>query len=220
MLIELGVFVLSYFFGTFATAYIVPKVFYHADIRKIGSGNVGGANVLRAFGWKPTVLVALGDVFKGSLAVFLARYVASLPQYDSTMPIIGNPVIFELLAGFFAALGHSYNVFLKFSGGKAGATSAGALLVVSPLGFLFLLAIWVFIVATSRYTSFGNLVLSLLALYVIPITTGSESAWGGVLPYTFLIWWRHRENIRRLIKGEERKLGEKVPVEEIENAKI
>lgn len=165
------------------------------DLKKVGSGNIGATNVFRALGKWPAVITLIGDMGKGALAVALGRY-------GGVDPLV------EGLIGLAAILGHNFSIFLRFRGGKGVATSIGVLLFYLPREALVTIAIWLFVVLFTRYSSLGALVaFGLLPLSVYVFEPGD---WTKVLIATLisaLIIVRHRENIDRLIRGSERKIG-------------
>ena len=121
-----AVLALSYLLGSFPTSIVVGKVFFRRDIRAEGSGNAGGTNAFRVFGWKAGVLVILVDVGKGIAAALLVSRLAS----GSPLP----PDAVKLAAGTAATIGHVWTVFAGFRGGKGVATAAGTLAGVAQIG--------------------------------------------------------------------------------------
>ena len=197
--------VIGYLLGSIPPAYILGRVLHGVDIRTQGSGNVGGANAGRLFGKKVFAVVAIFDIFKGYAAVVVAKLL--VPGNVAASGLFSSQDLFISLAAFFAIVGHCYSVWLGFSGGKGGATTAGAILAFDPLTFLILLLVWILIVGTTRFTSLGNL----LGVIIIPIMFNIRFdpveyiylGWAIVV----LIYWKHRANIGRLVRGEERKFG-------------
>ncbi len=190
------ILVVAYLLGSLPFGYLMSKLFLKTDIRKHGSGNIGATNVLRVGGWKAALPVFLLDALKGFTAVYLAKYVSDLP------------VIF-LAAGFLAMLGHSFPVFLRFRGGKAAATGVGVLAAVSGWALLILAVVTVILIAVTRYVSLGSIVGSIMVPLIFLIL-------GYDLPYivfgigvALLVVLRHRQNIERLFKGTESRLGRK-----------
>ena len=194
----LGVFVvfLGYVLGAVPTGLLVGKA-AGVDIRKVGSGNIGTANVLRAAGKWAAGLTMFGDMLKGLVPVVLARLV------------VDEPWIVALTA-LASVAGHCWPVFLRFKGGKGVATGAGTILGLAPLLGLGLFALWWAVALASRYTSLAAMVTMAAGPPVFLI-------FGQPIPYvlyTFvggaLVIWLHRENVRALLKGTERKVGQKV----------
>lgn len=195
-----AVLALSYLLGSFPTSIVVGKVFFRRDIRMEGSGNAGGTNTFRVFGWKAGVLVVLVDVGKGIAAALLVSRLAA----DTVLP----PDAVRLAAGTAATIGHVWTVFAGFRGGKGVATAAGTLAATAPLPFLAALAAFTLGILSTGIVSVG----SLAAAAVFPLAALAFRAAGFpvsdvLLGFAFLlaplIVWTHRKNIRRLIRGEE-----------------
>ncbi len=163
------------------------------DVRRVGSGNVGAANVLRTTGvWRGVLVMAL-DVAKGAAAVAIA--------YFSTG---GSGV--AALTGAAAVVGHIYPVWLRFHGGKGVAVAAGVFVVLTPIATTIAMGLFLFIVWTTRYVSLGSMAAT-LALPPAAWMTGAPSAVVGTAAGTaILILFRHRANLRRLRSGTERRL--------------
>jgi glycerol-3-phosphate acyltransferase PlsY len=166
------------------------------DLKKIGSGNIGATNVLRSLGKGPAALTLIGDMLKGTLAVALGRY-------------FGLGTFYEGIIGLLAILGHNFSVFLGFRGGKGVATSLGVFILYSPRTALITFVIWIAVVITTKYSSLGALIsFGLLPLNIILFD--SKEKLPVALLVTLLILIRHMDNIQRLMKGTERKIGERV----------
>ena len=200
---------IGYVFGLFQTGYIVGKI-KHIDIRKQGSGNAGSTNAVRVMGWKAGAMTFAGDVLKCVLAVLLVRYL----YRDTDMTLL-----LGMYAGFGATLGHKFPFYLKFKGGKGIAVLAG--LVVST-GFLLVpvpLAAFLIAVIFTRYVSLGSLLAATIFFLEIVLfgVQGNLDLGAKYLPELYLIagvimalaWIRHRENIKRLLAGEENRFGSK-----------
>ncbi|WP_018112197.1 glycerol-3-phosphate 1-O-acyltransferase PlsY [Thermus igniterrae] len=189
---------LSYLFGSIPAGVLVART-YGVDIRKVGSGNIGATNVLRTLGPGPALVVAFFDVFKGGIAVLIAR----------ALGIEG-----ALLGGvaLAAVLGHNYSVFLGFRGGKGVATSFGTLLFLDPPLALWTMPIGLSVMLLTRYVSAGSMTGGVAAT-VLALALG-RPLWevGTVLLLALLIFWTHRDNLKRLQDGTERRLGEKAEV--------
>jgi acyl phosphate:glycerol-3-phosphate acyltransferase len=189
------VVIAAYLLGSISFAVLVVRAKTGRDIRSEGSGNAGATNVLRSYGKKLALLVAFADVAKGAAAVFLMRLVTADPRWAAA-------------AGFAAILGHVFPVFYGFRGGKGVATAVGAFLALSPLALLVCLAVFLAIVAATRYVSLGSVV----ALALLPPVAGlffhAPRAVVTVAGLTaILILVKHLPNLKRLARGEERKLG-------------
>lgn len=195
----------SYLLGSINFAIIVTRLFSGKDIRESGSGNAGMTNVLRTAGKVPALLTLLGDVSKGLLAVLLTRWLFGFlsPQPDFFLG--------DYLSVCAALLGHCFPIFYGFKGGKGVLVSAGALLVLSPMGFAVSLVAFVIGVGVTKTVSVG----SIAAAAVFPLATlfiqwRGEST-GGFLHVALsaliagIIIFMHRANLRRLASGTEPK---------------
>ena len=200
MLIYLIIIITAYLLGNISTSYIVAKRLAGVDIRTQGSGNAGSTNVLRTLGKKAGALTFIGDVLKGLIAVLIARFIAYGANLDDTTC--------AYLAVVAVVLGHNYPVFLGFKGGKGVATSLGSMLGMNPLVALLCLGFFIIIVAITKYVSLG----SILGIGLSPIIMMINHNTKGVLVTLFLtisVAITHKENIKRLLNGTERKLGQK-----------
>lgn len=188
--------IFAYLLGSVPTGIILAKTFSDVDPRTLGSGNIGATNIYRTVGKKLGVITLLGDILKGFIPVAIAR--GTLDSYFW--------VGFVALVAF---LGHLYPIFLKFKGGKGIATGLGVFLALSPFPTILSLGIFAAVVYRWRYISLGSLSATaafpiLLAIFnPHPIYIPFAAAIGG------LIFFRHRENIQRLMAGRESKFGVK-----------
>lgn len=165
------------------------------DLRQKGSGNIGATNVLRTAGRWPAVITLFGDILKGAAAVLLARHFEA-------------GLLFEGVIGICSILGHNFSMFLKFKGGKGVATSLGMLGIYSPVTALFSVLLWLLTVMTTKYSSLGALVsFGFLPVSMILFDTGEKLPIA--LFMTLMMFIRHRENIFRLARGTELKIGQK-----------
>lgn len=188
----IGFIVGAYLIGAIPFGLLYSLYVEGEDLRKEGSGNIGATNVLRNFGWIPGVTTLLLDASKGAVPSYLA-----LQFFDS------EPLIW-ILVGAASIVGHMFPVYLGFDGGKGVATSAGVFGVLLPIPLLIGLTGFGLMVATTRYMSVGSLTGALLLPvsgcyfhgYSHPVVLGAWVLAAGV-------YWRHRENIRRLWRGEE-----------------
>ena len=188
--------IIPYLFGSLNFAIIISNLFYHDDIRKYGSGNAGTTNMLRTYGKLPAAATLLLDMSKGALSVLFGYL------------ILGN-TFGTYLAGLFAVLGHMFPCFYKFKGGKGVATTAVVVLCTNPVVFAILLLIFLIIVIGTKMISLGS-VMCMLFYPILLFRFTSENAKAGVL-ISFLIAglviFMHRENIKRLRNGTERKVS-------------
>lgn len=194
---------LAFLIGAIPWSLIIGKRFYGIDPREHGSGNLGATNVFRLLGARAGIITLVLDAAKGALAVTLAGLLVNASSYP-------QPVHdwFEVLAMMAAVLGHSYSPYIGFKGGKGVATSGGALAVVTPLAILIELTVFVTVVATSRMVSLGSVVVALTyPLLVLVLYPGRLPITITIFVLAALVLWRHRTNIRRIARGEERKLS-------------
>ena len=185
---------LAYLIGSIPFALLLARR-WGSDLRQVGSGNLGAANVLRASGVAAGVLVALLDIGKGAASVLLAERMHG-----------GGPGI-PAAAGLAAIVGHIYPVWLRFRGGKGVATACGVFSVLTPFAAapafaIFLAGAWI-----TRYISVGSVVAS-VALPPFAYLTGSPGPVVGVAAAaSALVVFRHRSNLSRVLRGTERRLG-------------
>lgn len=194
----------GYLLGSIPFGYLVAKS-TGIDIRSVGSGNIGATNVLRTGRKDLAAFTFIGDTGKGALAVglaFLLLMKADLQTRQTAMA----------LAGAAAFLGHLFPVWLKFKGGKGVATFFGTLFAACwPMG-LIAAALWLLTAFIFRISSLGALVAAALVVpvaFLLPFVDPAAPFLGMALFMAVLIYIRHRENIRRLLKGEEPKIGKK-----------
>jgi acyl phosphate:glycerol-3-phosphate acyltransferase len=185
---------LGYLLGSVPFGVVSARLFGLGDIRQIGSGNIGATNVLRTGNRKAAALTLVGDAGKGAVAVLVAR------------ALIGEDA--AQAAGLGAFLGHLYPVFLGLRGGKGFATFLGTLLALSfPVG-LAVCATWLAVAALFRFSSLAALA-SALAAPVLALVLGAPEVAGLAAVLAALVFWRHRENIARLLAGTESRIGRK-----------
>lgn len=194
------IIIIAYLLGNISTSYIVAKRLAGVDIRTQGSGNAGSTNVLRTLGKKAGALTFGGDLLKGIIAVLIAKLIANFTGIDA------------VTAGYIAVVGvvcgHNWPVFLGFRGGKGVATSFGAMIAIHPTIALTCFGIFLLIVVVTKYVSLGS-VLGIAISPVIMILLNNKK---GVLVTLFLaalVTYTHRANIKRLLNGSERKIGQK-----------
>lgn len=187
---------ISYFIGNFSTSYIIGKMFGNIDIRDHGSGNAGSTNVLRTLGKKAAALTLLGDLLKGVLAIYLGNK-------------FGTPLI-ALGCGIAVVVGHNWPVLLNFKGGKGIATTMGVALTVKPVAALICISIGIIILYKYKYVSLASIIAISLFPFALIIYGLNYFLFGLIL--ALLAIYRHRENIKRLLAGNERKIGEKLSV--------
>lgn len=183
--------VLSYFIGSIPFSYILPHI-KGVDVRKVGSGNVGGTNALRAAGPAMGFISMFLDIFKSFIVVLIAR-------------LLGFDLIIVLLSGTLAVVGHDYSVYMRFKGGKGVASTLGFVFAMNPLIAIGFLGIWLAFTLGIKYVSLASMIglgfASLLAFIM------GQEYFGITLVFLFLLSvYRHHENIKRLIKKKENKM--------------
>ena len=198
-MIFLIVAVVSYLIGSISFAVVVSHAMGLADPRSYGSGNPGATNVLRTGNRAAAVLTLIGDGAKGFVAVWLAN------RLDASW---GDASLATAGAALAVFLGHLYPVFHRFAGGKGVATAGGVIFALSWQVGLAVLVLWLLFAIAFRISSLAALVAAVaspaLGLYFLG---NRPEAWA-LFPIAALLVWRHRENIRKLLAGEERKIGQ------------
>jgi glycerol-3-phosphate acyltransferase PlsY len=188
--------IIAFFLGSIPFGIIVAKI-KGVDLKKVGSGNIGATNVLRSLGKWPAVLTLLGDILKGTIAVAIGRFLGVGPVYEG-------------LIGLSAILGHNFSIFLGFRGGKGVATSFGVLFIYTPQVAIITVIMWIVIVVLTKYSSLGAIVsFGLLPVNVAVFDPHYREKLFITVLITILVLMRHNDNIRRLIKGAERKIGQR-----------
>ena len=198
---------LGYLLGAIPFGLLVGRLTRGIDLREYGSHRTGATNALRTLGLRAAALVFLLDVAKGVAAVVLARLLlAGDPQVEWAAAV----------AGFAAIVGHNWSVFIRFTGGRGVATSAGALGAMSPWTILLLAPIVIAIIWRSRYVSLGSVTGGLLAPVITALLWAVGAATLPAIVYAaasgLLVTVAHADNIARLRAGTERKIGQKEAV--------
>ena len=191
--------VIGYLLGTIPTGYLVAKA-RGINIQSAGSGNIGATNVMRTLGVVPAIIVVLVDPLKGAAAVLLPT-------------LLGASNWAVALTGLATVLGNNFNIMLRLRGGKGIATTLGVFLVINPLVAALSVVLGVFTILLSRYVSLGSMV----GLFAAPLLLLASLSYPMpdlylAIALAALAILRHRENIRRLISGTERRLGERAHV--------
>lgn len=189
--------IVGYLLGSIPVGFLVVRLTRGVDVRQVGSGRTGGTNVLRAAGWGAAVVTGLGDVLKGAAAVWVAR-------------ALNGPPLMQALAGFAAVVGHNYSIFLGLRGGAGTAPSVGGAIALWPVGGLLAVPVLLAVAFLTRYASVASISVALF----LPLAFAVGAA-RGVIPWAYeahgvltaiLILWALRPNIRRLARGEERRI--------------
>lgn len=205
--------VIGYFCGCFPTGYMVGKS-KGIDIRKHGSGNTGATNTLRTLGWGAATITFAGDCIKTILAIIIAKVLFHRTGFDMTL--------LELYAGLGAVLGHNFPFYFKFKGGKGIACTAGLAFALFPGAVPVCFVVFVLCIALSKYVSLGSIMMAILLVVqifvfnfygILGVPEASVYEFDTlVLILGVLAIFQHRENLVRLFKGTENKLGQKAEI--------
>jgi acyl phosphate:glycerol-3-phosphate acyltransferase len=196
LVVYLALLVGAYLMGSIPFGIIIGRAFFGVDPRTVGSGNIGTANSMRAFGAGGAALVLACDVLKGVI-----------PTYVATR-LLGEPSqVVEI--GLAAIVGHNWSAFLRFGGGKGVATTLGVVMVLSLPAAAVFGAVWLAVAAITRYSSLASM-LGSVAIPVAMFALGRPMPYvhGGIIA-ALLVILRHLDNIKRLADGTERKIGTK-----------
>jgi len=215
----------AYLLGSIPFGYILVKIFRGEDIRLSGSGNIGATNVARSGAKFLGILTLVLDALKGYVAVLHGAHAAHHDLQDANIALRHPDLVPHMMAvaALAAVVGHVFPVWLKFKGGKGVATALGVFIPLFPKALLVALVIFIISVAISRYVSLG----SILATISFPIAAcfledashlHQDRSWGidwaTILPIcatSLLVVAKHHQNIRRLLAGNENRLGQKKP---------
>jgi glycerol-3-phosphate acyltransferase PlsY len=190
--------IVGYLLGSIPVGFLVVRLVKGVDVRQVGSGRTGGANVLRAAGWQVALLSGAGDVLKGTLAVLLARW-------------LGGPPLLQAIAGVAAVAGHNYPVTLSLQGGAGTATAIGGAIALWFWSGVLLLPVLFGVILSTHRASLGSIAVACLlpCVFVLRALLGA-GPWvhlvHGVLT-SVLVLWSLRPNIRRLLRREERQIS-------------
>jgi glycerol-3-phosphate acyltransferase PlsY len=194
----IGILVTGYALGSIPVGFLVVRWLHGVDVREIGSGRTGGTNVLRAAGWKTALVVVLLDVLKAALAVIIAHW-------------LDGPPVTLALAGAAAVVGHNHSIFLHFRGGAGTMAAIGGATALWPWSAAILAPVGLGTVLITRHASMGSIVVALL----LPVVFATRAILG-LGPWVYLVYgllasalilWALRPNIRRLLRGEERRVN-------------
>lgn len=185
----------AYLIGSFPTSYLYGRL-RGRDLRELGSGNLGATNVYRLFGSRGAFLVVAVDLTKGFLPTWF------FPVWDG----VATPD-WALAYGFVAIIGHVWSAFTGFAGGKGVATAGGALLALAPLAVVVGGMVWLGLVLITRFASLASLVAATLVPIVAYVAAAPGSTVLFAAALAVVVWFTHRENVGRLIRREELRLG-------------
>jgi glycerol-3-phosphate acyltransferase PlsY len=191
---------LGYFIGSIPWALVIGKVFYKTDVRKHGSGNLGGTNVGRVLGAKAGLTVMILDIFKA----FFAVMIASIVTQENTTAVI--------LCGVAACIGHSYPIFANFKGGKSVSTTGGFVMALAifvthdVLFFIVPFLVFMLFLGLSKMVSLSSMI-SIASSAAYAIVFYPDTYLGLIMVFvTAFVVYRHRENVKRILKGKESKV--------------
>lgn len=187
----------GYLLGSIPFGVVIARGTRGVDLRRVGSGNIGATNVLRAVGKGAAALTLVGDIGKGALAMGLARWMEAGAGLAAAV-------------GLAAVLGHLFPVWSRFRGGKGVATTLGVVLGGMPVVGGVLLLIWIAVAAVTRYSSLAALAATAAMPPLVWLADGRPAMLGLSGALLVLVIVRHRENIGRLLAGTEGKIGQKV----------
>lgn len=195
----LGALLSSYLTGSIPTSFVFARFLKGIDIRQHGSGNVGATNVLRVIGKVPALLVLIIDILKGVFAVTIVA------NYFYTCIKGLDYGLYRVILGLAVICGHIWPVFLRFKGGKGVATTIGVVGIVAPVVLIPSLIAWLVVFLATNYVSLASLVMGIS----FPISAAILNQRCYIIFFAVTICiincYKHKDNIRRLLKGEENK---------------
>ena len=208
------IFLIGYLLGSISFAVVISKTFYKQDIRNFGSGNAGMTNILRTYGIKAAAATFAGDFLKGTFSVLIAKAImnSSFVAGVENLEFFKDLALYIVVSG--ALIGHLKPVFFGFKGGKGISVAFGSMMAGTPPITLAAFGVWLVVVALTKYVSLASIlavagygVFTFVSFYI----TGTFSVPHGVAAVVLpaIIIYAHRSNIKRLLNGTERKIGEK-----------
>ena len=206
--------IIAYLIGSINFAVIFGKLFMKTDVRSMGSGNAGTTNVMRNGGFLPGALTFIFDALKGLAAVLIGELLfENIIRYDATAVSWAKPIYGAYLCGTLCMLGHIFPVFFQFKGGKGVATSVGIFSVCSPIAIISGLCVFAVTTIISKFVSLASL-LATVTVVVLSIIFYDNTAllWPQALMAIIMgtmVFLKHKDNIKRLIAGNENKIGGK-----------
>ncbi|MGH7474716.1 MAG: glycerol-3-phosphate 1-O-acyltransferase PlsY [Longimicrobiales bacterium] len=192
----LALLLASYLVGAVPSSYIAGRLTRGLDLRRQGSGNLGATNTFRVLGWRIAVPVLVFDLAKGWFPVYF------FPRWDGT-----GEALWALGYAAAAVIGHVFSVYVGFRGGKGVATSAGALLALTPIAVCTALVLWTVIVVATRLVSLGSIVAAAVIPLIALLEQGPTPVFWLAAGLAVFVIWAHRANLARLLRGEEQRLG-------------
>lgn len=196
---------IAYFLGSVNFAVIFANAFLKKDVRELGSGNAGTTNVMRTAGFLPGALTFVCDALKGFAACFIGKMLF-IHAYPDTIPWI----YVAYMCGVACMLGHVFPIFFGFKGGKGVATSVGIFAVCCPIAIIIGLTVFALMVLLTKIVSLSSLIatVTVISLSIVFYNFDANIALPAVLSISMgvIVFLKHKDNIKRLIKGEEKKI--------------
>lgn len=219
----LVIIIVSYLLGSIPFGYLLVKIFRGQDIRESGSGNIGATNVARSGAKGLGILTLALDALKGFVAVWHAQHGAEHQMHHGDFGLLHPDFVPNMMAiaALAAVVGHVFPIWLKFKGGKGVATALGVFILLFPKALVVALVVFIVAVATSRYVSLGSILATIafpIAAYFLEDSAHLQQDrrwgldWSTFLPLCaacMLIITKHHQNIRRLLAGNENRMGKK-----------
>lgn len=207
-MIYLGVLaavVIAYLLGSINFAVIFANIFLKKDVRELGSGNAGTTNVMRTAGFLPGALTFVCDALKGFAACFIGKMLF-IHAYPDTIPWI----YVAYMCGVACMLGHVFPIFFRFKGGKGVATSVGIFAVCCPIAIIIGLTVFALMTIITKIVSLSSLIatVTVISLSIVFYNSDANIVLPAVLSIAMgvIVFLKHKENIKRLVKGEEKKI--------------
>jgi acyl phosphate:glycerol-3-phosphate acyltransferase len=195
--------IIAYLIGSFSTAYWFGKWFHNLDIRKLGSKNAGATNAIRVLGLKTGIVVFIIDILKSFSIIHLVHVIPDLANESETFYII------KIALGASAVIGHIFPLYSNFDGGKGVASMLGVILALHPIGALITLGVFTIMFLSTKIVSLSSLTASLFfpgIIYLMEGTAKQSLLIFGILA-SLMIVVTHTKNIKRLLKGEEKRMS-------------
>ncbi|HEY1900873.1 MAG TPA: glycerol-3-phosphate 1-O-acyltransferase PlsY [Terracidiphilus sp.] len=204
VLVSLLVIAVAYLLGSIPIGYLLMRLFLKQDVRSVGSGNIGATNVLRSGGKGLGAATFLGDMLKGSGAVYIGALIGILLAPNAQVRNM------QALAAISAVLGHVFPIWLRFKGGKGVATGFGVFLVAAPTSALAAIAVFALVLLLTRYVSLASILgAASFPLFAWMLVRGDRPPFFIAVQFavSLLIIAKHHQNIRRLLAGTESRFG-------------
>ena len=214
-MLPVALIVSAYLIGSIPFSYLVVRAFAGADIRQVGSRNVGATNVARSFGKTPGVIALILDIAKGYAAVEVARWIVARADWPIAASASGGPLqskeFWVALAGLIAVLAHMFPVWLRIHGGKGVATATGAFLALDPIVVAAAVIVFILVLITTRFVSLASILSSASIPIFFHFLANNAPFWRVMvsIPIVIAVILKHHSNIARLVNGTERRMGER-----------